>query len=45
MTSDNSGCKLSLDSILSFKASRKVIKFSVASKICDPDADELDCAA
>lgn len=38
MTSDNSGCNASFDTMLSFSASRKVMKFSVAAKMRLPDA-------
>ena len=39
MSSASNGCRASFESILSFRASRKVIKFSVASKILEPDAE------
>lgn len=34
ITSDKRGCKLSFESMFNFKASRKVMKFSVARRIC-----------
>lgn len=43
ITSDKRGCKLSFESMFNLSASRKVMKFSVASNICDPDAVEPCC--
>ena len=38
MSSTSNGCRASFESMLSFRASSKVIKFSVASRILEPDA-------
>lgn len=39
INSTSNGCRASFESMLSFKASRKVMKFSVASRILEPDAE------
>ena len=39
MSSASNGWRASFDSMLSFRASRKVIKFSVARRIFEPDAE------
>lgn len=38
MTSDKSGCRASFETMFSFKASKKVMKFSVAVRIRLPEA-------
>lgn len=39
ISSTSNGCRASFESMLSFRASRKVMKFSVASRILEPDAE------
>ena len=42
MSSTSKGCRASFESMLSFRASRKVMKFSVASRILEPDAEDWE---